>query len=187
MREALAAMVPPVQRHPRPPLEDRPRAGALLDTFAHHTELAKAFFTFNGHLLWATSLTPRQREILVMRVAVRRRAAFLWAQHVFEAKDSGLTEEELSRIAFGPDAPYFDPLERAMVRAVDELVDDGAISEETWAVLASELDEKQLLDLIFTIGCYETASYLYRSIELEPDTAVPELLKLYKRPPESAS
>ena len=50
-------MIPPVPRHPRPPTEDRPRATALLDTFAHHTELAKAFFTYNGHLLWATSLT----------------------------------------------------------------------------------------------------------------------------------
>ena len=53
---------------------------------------------------------PRQREI-VLRVAVKRRAAFLWAQHVFEAKDSGLSDEEMSRIAFGPDAPYFEPLE----------------------------------------------------------------------------
>ena len=34
-----------------------------------------------------------------------------------------------------------------MVRAVDELIDDGAITEATWAVLAAELDEKQLLDL----------------------------------------
>ena len=42
-----------------PPATDGGPTGAtaLLDTFAHHTELAKAFFTYNGHLLWATSLT----------------------------------------------------------------------------------------------------------------------------------
>jgi alkylhydroperoxidase family enzyme len=182
MRDALAAMIPPVPRHPRPPSEDRPRAGAVLQTFAHHPELAKAFFTFNGHLLWATSLTPRQREILVLRVAVKRRVAYLWAQHVFEAKDSGLSDEEMSRVAFGPDAPYLDPLEGAMLRAVDELIDDGAITEGTWEILASHLDEKQLLDLLFTVGCYLTTSWLFRSSELEPDPDVPELLQRYKRP-----
>ena len=129
---------------------------------------------------------PRQREILVLRVAVKRRAAFLWAQHIFEAKDSGLTDEEMSRIAFGPDAPYFEPLEGAMVRAVDELIDDGAITEATWAVLAAELDEKQLLDLIFTVGCYETTSWLFRSAELEPDPDVPEYLKRYRRPDDAS-
>jgi alkylhydroperoxidase family enzyme len=186
MRDALAAMIPPVPRHPRPPTEDRPLAGGVLQTFANHAELAKAFFTFNGHLLWATTLTPRQREILVLRVAVKRRAAFLWAQHIFEAKDSGLSDEEMSRIAFGPDAPYFEPLEGAMVRAVDELIDDGAVTEGTWAVLAAELDEKQLLDLIFTVGCYETTSWLFRSTELEPDPDVPEFLKRYKRPDDAS-
>ena len=73
--------------------------------------------------------------------------------HLFEARDSGLTEEEIGRIAFGPDAPFWAPLDQAIIRAVDELVDDGGITEATWAVLAEELDEQQLLDLIFTVGC----------------------------------
>ena len=153
MGDALAAMVPPVQRHPRPPTEDRPRGKDVVGTLAHHPELARAFFTFNGHLLWATSLTPRQREIIVMRIAVRRQAGYVWAMHLFEARDSGLTEEEIGRIAFGPDAPFWTPLDQAIIRAVDELVDDGGITEATWAVLAEELDEQQLLDLIFTVGC----------------------------------
>ena len=92
----------------------------------------------------------------------------------------------MSRIAFGPDAPYFERLEGAMVRAVAELLDDGAITEGTWAVLAAELDEKQLLDLIFTVGCYETTSWLFRSTELEPDPGVPEFLKRYKQPDDAS-
>jgi alkylhydroperoxidase family enzyme len=184
MRDALAAMVPPVQRHPRPPLEDRPRARGVLGTLAHHPELAKALFTFNGHLLWATSLTPRQRELIVLRVAAKRRAAFLWGQHIFEARDSGLTEEEISRIAFGPEAPFFAPLDAAMLRAVDELIDDGEVTAGTWEALAAELDAQQLLDLLFTAGCYLMFSWLYRSAELEPDPDIPGMYERYQRPPE---
>ena len=122
MRDALAAMIPPTQRHPRPPTEDRPKAGAVLQTFAHHPELAKAFFTFNGHILWQSSLDPRQREILVLRVAVKRKVAFLWAQHVFEAKDAGLTDGNAHAVLMAdfPDAEAYyryaqDPIHLAVI------------------------------------------------------------------------
>src|SRR5689334_5934944 len=95
MRDSLAALIPPVQRHPRPPTEDRPKGQGTLGLFAHHPELAKAFFTFNGHILWQTSLTPRQREIVVLQVALLRKSDYLWTQHIFEGRDAGLTAEEI--------------------------------------------------------------------------------------------
>ena len=69
MRDALAAMRPTAPRYAPAQREDRPQAGNTLDTFALHPDLARAFFTFNGHVLYATTLTERQREILVLRVA----------------------------------------------------------------------------------------------------------------------
>ena len=61
MREALAAMQPPEPRHPVPIQEGRPKALNTLGTFAHHPALARAYFTFNGHVMLATTLTLRQR------------------------------------------------------------------------------------------------------------------------------
>jgi alkylhydroperoxidase family enzyme len=177
MREALAAFIPPVRRHPEPIRENRPRGRNTLGTFAQHPELARAFFTFNGHVLWASTLTPRQREIVVLRIAARRQSAYLWGEHLFAGRDAGLTDEEMGRIAFGPEAPFLEPLETAMVRAVDELVDDGVISAETWSALAADLDVKQLLDLVFTAGAYETVAWFFRSLDLEVDPEIPELLR----------
>ena len=177
MRDALAAMIPPVRRHPEPIRENRPKGRTVLGTFAHHPELARAYLTFNGHILWGTTLTARQREMIVLRVATRRRSASLWAEHVFVARDAGMTDEEIARVAFGPDAPFFEPLEVALLRSVDELIDDGAIAESTWGALADELDAEQLLDLVFTVGCYQTLSSLFRSLELEVDPEVPDLLR----------
>src|SRR5262249_9439632 len=129
------------------------------------------------HILYATTLTERQREILVLRVAARRRSAYLWAQHLFLGRDSGLTDEEMGRIAFGPDAPFFEPLETALIQCVDDLVDDGASGGETWAALAAELDPQQLLDVVFTVGCYNTVAWLFRSFDLEVDPEIPDMLK----------
>jgi alkylhydroperoxidase family enzyme len=167
MRAALAAFQPPTRRHPPPPPSAaKDRGQGVIEIFAHHPDLARAFFTFNGHVLWGTTLTARQRQTIVLRVAARREAAFLWAEHRYGAHDAGLTDEEIARIAFGPDAPHLDPLERALIQAVDELIDDGVVGAATWAELASTFDAQQLLDVVFTAGCYETVAWFMRSVEL---------------------
>src|SRR5438270_10549666 len=118
MREALAALRPPAPRHPLPPRsEDRPKGLNVLGTLAHHPALTRAFNTFNGHVQFATTLSPRQRELLVLRVAERRHCAYEWAQHVVLAGDAGLSGEEIARTADGPDAPEWSALERAMLAA----------------------------------------------------------------------
>ena len=170
MREALAALRPPDPRHPLPPRrDDRPKALNALGTLARHPQLARAFHTFNGHVLFGSTLSPRQRELLVLRVAAVRGSDYEWAQHAFLARDAGLGDDDIARIAVGPEASGWSPLDRAMVRAVDELVDDALISDRTWAALAGELDEQQLMDLVFTVGAYEVLAMAFRSFGVELD------------------
>jgi alkylhydroperoxidase family enzyme len=170
MREALAALRPPDPRHPLPARrDDRPKALNALGTLARYPQLARAFHTFNGHVLFGSSLSPRQRELLVLRVAAVRRSDYEWAQHVFLARDAGLEDDDIARIAVGPEASGWSSLDRAMVRAVDELVGDALISDSTWAALAGQLDEQQLMDLVFTVGAYEVLAMAFRSFGVELD------------------
>ena len=170
MGEALAALRPPDPRHPLPlRRDDRPKALNALGTLARHPALIRAFNTFNGHVQFATTLSPRQRELLVLRVACVRRCTYEWEQHVVLAGDAGLSSDEIARVADGPDAPGWSPLERAMLAAVDELVRDATVADDTWAALAAELDEQQLLDLVFTVGAYEVLAMAFRSLGVELD------------------
>jgi alkylhydroperoxidase family enzyme len=172
MRDALAALTPPEPRHPLPVRrDDRPRGLNVLGTLARHPALTRAYHTFNGHVQFATTLTPRHRELLVLRVAMLRHCEYEWAQHVVLAGDAGLATEEIDRIERGPEAPGWSSLERAMLAAVDELVAEAAVSDATWAALAAELDEQQLMDLVFTVGAYEVLAMALRSfgVALDPD------------------
>ncbi|EFC82604.1 carboxymuconolactone decarboxylase family protein [Parafrankia sp. EUN1f] len=169
MRAALAAMTPEAPRHPPLPTEGRSKALNTLGTMAHHPELAHAFFTFNGHILRGTTLTLRQREMIVLRVATVRKVGYEWAQHVIMARDLGMTDAEIARVAWGPDAPFLDPLDAALLRAVDELIIDGGIGAATWEFLASKLDVQQLLDIIFTTGTYDMLAMMMSSFELPLD------------------
>jgi AhpD family alkylhydroperoxidase len=169
MRAALAAMVPPEPRYAFSDKKGHPKGLNTLGTFAHHPALARAFLTFNGHVLLATTLSQRQREILVLRTARLLGCGYEWAQHVFLGRDAGLTDEEIARIAWGPEAPFWEPLDAALLRAAGELVADGAIAAPTWEILAKDLGTRQLMDVIFTVGAYQTLSWMMRSFELELD------------------
>ncbi|MET8649004.1 carboxymuconolactone decarboxylase family protein [Nocardia aurea] len=179
MRAAMAALRPPNPRHEKMPTTDRPKALNTLGTLAHHPELARAYFTFNGHLLLATTLTERHREMVVMRVAAIRKSSYEWYQHLFVARDAGLSDEEIGRIAYGPDSPLWNTLEAAILRAVEEMIIDGGIGDATWQILATELDTRQILDLIFTAGGYDILALMFKSLGLDMDDDIPELMSRY--------
>ena len=150
MRDALAPLTPAT---PRP--EGQPKGLNVLGTFAHHPELTAAFMRFNAHVLYGSTLSPRQRELAVLRVAALRDATYEWAQHALMALDCGIDEAEVARVAVGPDAPGWSGPEQAMLRAVDELVRDATISDATWTALRDDFDNQQWLDLVFTVGAYD--------------------------------
>lgn len=168
MRDALAALRPANPRHPFPPSrDDRPKGLNALGLLAHHTQLTTAFHTFVGHVLFGSTLTPRDRELLVLRVAALRNATYEWEQHVVLAGDAGLSPDEIARVANGPDADGWSTRDQALVRAVDELIADARIGDATWEAL--ELDDQQRMDLVFTVGAYEVLAMAFKTFDVELD------------------
>jgi alkylhydroperoxidase family enzyme len=143
-----------------------------LGTMLRHPALAKAFLTFNHHISVASSLSKRIRELLILRIGWLRRSEYEFIQHLGLGARAGLSEADLERVQLGPDAPGWDPLDADLVRAVDELDADACITETTYARLAAHFGTQQLLDLVFTVGCYDVLSMAFKSfaVELEPGT-----------------
>ena len=92
MRVAMAALVRENPRHPLPAQGgDRPKGLNALGTLAQHPELTRAFNGFNGHILFGTTLSLRQRELIVLRVADLRDCGYEWKQHVVQGSDAGIS------------------------------------------------------------------------------------------------
>ena len=168
MREVFKAVNPPNPRYMLTS-EGRPSGANILGTLAHHPALAKAFCTLQAHLLMNTTLSERQRELIIMRVAALRQSNYEWAQHVFMAQDAGLTDLEIGCVASGSHAPCWDEVDAAVLRAVDELERDRVIGDATWAKLSEHLDTRQLLDVIFTAGSYSMLATMVASLEVALD------------------
>lgn len=143
-RHAVAGLLPEDRRNPRD-------AGNLLGTLVRHPELTRAFLRFSGYLLSSSTLPPRVREQVILRVAHRRGCAYEWSHHVALGKKAGLSDAEIAAIQSGDPTDEFDS---AVLGAVDELDEKSNLSDATWTALSEQLDERQRMDLIFTIGGY---------------------------------
>ena len=116
VRAGLAALRPAGATQELRRSKGGPKGLNVLGTLAQHPELMQAYHTFNGHILYTNSLDARQRELLVLRVAARRGAEYEWNQHVHIARDLDFTDDEIERIAEGPHAADWSPLEAALLR-----------------------------------------------------------------------
>jgi 4-carboxymuconolactone decarboxylase len=143
-RHAVSGMLPEERRNP----DD---AGTLLSTLVRHPKLTRAYLKFSTYLLYGSTLPPRIREQVILRVAHRRGCAYEWTHHVDMGKEVGLTDADIEAARSG-DAP--DDFDRALFYAVDELDEKSNISDQTWAALSERLDERQRMDLVFTTGNY---------------------------------
>src|SRR5438477_1291181 len=111
-------------------------ASNIFATLVRHPGLFRKWMPFGGKLL-AGKLPARERELLILRTGWRCQSVYEWGQHVLIGRHAGLTDDEIERLKAGPDAPGWDSFDAALVRAADELHDDGCISDATWAILAA--------------------------------------------------
>jgi len=144
-------------------------------TFARHPPLAAAFSQFNIHLLSTSTLPVRQRQIAIMRTAWICKATYMWSSHLRTSMRCGLEPDIFRPIQAGADDSYFTPFERTVIRATEELVNDRKVGDDSWRALCTEWSSPQMLDFLFTVGCYVTTAGVMRSTGVERE---PELLQL---------
>ncbi|MFV8819439.1 carboxymuconolactone decarboxylase family protein [Haliea sp. E17] len=147
----------------------------VLLTFAHHPALANAFSPLNVHVLTENTLPVRQRQIAIMRTAWICQCTYMWSSHLNTSQRCGLPTEIFDPIKRGADDPYFSEFERTVIRAAEELVQERNISEGNWELLASQWSKQQLLDFMFTVGCYAMVAGVMNSAGVERN---PDLLAL---------
>jgi 4-carboxymuconolactone decarboxylase len=156
--------------------ETRERFGGrvlnIFRTLAHHPKLLKRWLVFGNHVLSKSSLSPRDRELVILRVGWLCQSGYEWGQHVVIGKQAGISDDEIARIADGPDAPNWTPLEALLLRAADELHVDSFIGDNTWNSLSEHFDTEQLIDLVFTVGQYHLVSMALNTFGVQLDAGL---------------
>ena len=161
-----------------PETRERFGKGPILNIFrtlAHHPDLMKRWLVFGNHILGKSTLPPRERELVILRIGWLCRARYEWGQHVLIGRQCGLSDVEIERIADGPDAPGWSELDRTLLRATDELHDDACVGDATWAALVTHYSTEQCMDLVFTVGQYNLVSMALNTFGVQPEDGLPGL------------
>jgi 4-carboxymuconolactone decarboxylase len=78
-----------------------------------------------------------------------------------------ISKGEIARVKSGPEAEGWAELEAAVLRAVDELHSDACVTDNTWAVLAAHLGERQLIEVPMLVGQYHIVSFTLNTLGIQ--------------------
>ncbi len=141
----------------------------VVRTLANHPDLAMAYMTFGTYVLGRSTLPDRVRELVTLRVASLSESDYEWSRHAGRARRAGMAEEEVEATKLGSEAPIWPDFERQVLQAVDQLHSNRPITDEVWDVLSAHLDQRQLLDLVFTVGCYVMLAMALHGLGVEQE------------------
>ena len=148
----------------------------IFATLANHPKLLKRWMVFATHVMSKNTLSPRDRELAILRVGVLCHSPYEFGQHVVIAERCDITTAEIDQVRVGPSHPAWTPLEAALLLAVDELHEHSRILDPTWATLAASYSVEQMLDVIFTVGQYHLVSFALNSCGVELDEGIDDVL-----------
>lgn len=124
----------------------------LAATYANHDVLAVGVLPHLKYLWDESTLAPRERALLSLRTAWLTRSEYLWAHRAALARREGFADDDLTRLARGPNAAGWSDFDRLLLLAADEMHIDSFISDATWNSLSERYDTAQMIDVIDTAG-----------------------------------
>lgn len=148
------------------------RVGGVLNIFRTLIRVPDAYRAFKwwgGYVLNRNSLTPRDREIVILRTGWLCKSGYEWTQHHRIGLQSDLSADEIERIKTGAGAEGWTPAERALIAATDDLNRDHFISNPSWVELSKHYSERQCMDVVFTAGQYTQVSMILNSFGIQLD------------------
>lgn len=132
--------------------------------------LANPDIDLNARGIWkASGLTPRVREIVILRCAYTRQSTYEWHQHVRIATGEGLTPAEINAVRDWRQASVFSDDERALLAYVDELAANPRPSDAIFAAFARGRSDAEILGVTMLITLYFQLAGVMAAMDLETE------------------
>ena len=118
------------------------------------------------------SLSVREQELVILRMAVHYRSNYVWKHHVPVAREFGVTEHEIDAVQDGDFDTLGSARERSLLALTDELVERRTIGADAWARHAPSLAEIDLVDLVSLVSQYVFFALMNNAMQVEVEPAV---------------
>jgi 4-carboxymuconolactone decarboxylase len=144
--------------------------------------LASKLEAMSDYVRWGTGQPPRLTELAIMITARHWSSQWIWRGHYRAAVKDGLDPSVGADIAAGRRPTKMKEDETILYNYATEMYRDKAISDATFAAAVKAFGEKGLIDLVATMGYYDTvAMTLITAKAVAPkEEDVPQLAELSK-------
>jgi AhpD family alkylhydroperoxidase len=141
----------------------------LFTTLGRQRGLFRSWLMYSARLMPGGTLSRRDTELVILRIAHLRRCHYERDHHVRLGRKVGITSALLAAIEQGPDSDALSPRQRAILAAVDDLVHIKNITDEHWSTLRDHLKSAQLVELCLLVGQYETLATTIATLGIQRD------------------
>ena len=150
-------------------LEQLPVKLNVFRMMAHAETGVRPLVSLGSAILARQQLSPKLRELAILRVATLSSARYEWVQHVPIALAAGATEAQVAALERGDLEGPFDALERVVLRFTTEVVKQVRASDETFGALAALVSPREVVELVLTIGYYMMIARLLETTAVDMD------------------
>jgi AhpD family alkylhydroperoxidase len=134
---------------------------------ANAPALLDASLSYADALRHETQLDPKLRELAILAVGHASGVEYEVAHHSAHAVRAGVTAEQLAGLANFATSEAFDSLQRAVMRLAYEATVNVRVPDEVWADVSAHLSEKEIVELVLTIGFYNNGVRLMAMLDID--------------------
>ncbi len=146
---------------------------SIFRVLLRHPRIAKQVHDLLVALLFDAKLDTRLRELLIMRIGWATGSVYEWTQHWRVALDLGVPEADVLAVRDWKAHTGWSDADRAVLAATDDILNDGAISAQSWAACTAVLPTvEEQLELVAAIGNWSMISRVLRSLEIPLEDGV---------------
>ena len=148
--------------------------GALINIYKlllHSPTVCMTWLEHIGAIRWKTKLTPRLREIAIVRVAQAAKYAYALQQHVPHiAVPDGVSLEECEALKDWRASKFFNEAERAALAYVDAIIAGSGVPDDVFNAMRQHYNEREIVELTVLVGTYLMHNRVFTAlrVDLEP-------------------
>jgi 4-carboxymuconolactone decarboxylase len=151
--------------------------GALINIYKlllHSPTVCMTWFEHIGAIRWKTKLTPRLREIAIVRIAQAARYAYALNQHVPGiAVPDGVSLAECEALKDWRTSGMFSESERAALAYVDAMIVGPEVPDAVFEAVRKHYSEREVVELTILVGTYLMHNRVFTAlrVDVEPKKA----------------
>ena len=141
----------------------------LYRTLAHNPRVLRDFLRLGSSLLSKSELSPKLRELAILRVAKLTGSEYEWRQHHSIALEVGVTAEQAEIVSDWHGSDLFSSEERAVLQYTDEVTQNVEPRDETYRALQQYLNDQNIVELTVSIGYWGMVARILVALQVDID------------------